>query len=119
MSAIALDVQRRTAVPIEPPTRRRVPRSRSGPGAKPQRGVGAPSLRSVSTLRPRGCAVAVTAPPVAAASWRLTDRGLALVLVLLSMIIVAAVAVVGLTALRVTGPEFLISAPVAAASARG
>jgi hypothetical protein len=39
-------------------------------------------------------------------SWRLTDRGIALVLVTGLLIVTAALAVVGLTAVRVTGERY-------------
>jgi hypothetical protein len=56
----------------------------------------------------RACVVDVAAPapaplPVARAVTRLTDRGIAVVLVAGAMIVVAAVTVIALTALRVTG----------------
>jgi hypothetical protein len=41
-----------------------------------------------------------------APTWRLTDRGIAVVLVIGLMIMVAALAVVGLTAARVTGEGY-------------
>jgi hypothetical protein len=40
----------------------------------------------------------------AAADWRLTDRGIAVVLVIAAMILTAAIAVIGITAARVTSP---------------
>ena len=40
------------------------------------------------------------------ASWRLTDRGVAVVLVVGLMIMVAALTVVGLTAVQVTGSDY-------------
>ena len=40
------------------------------------------------------------------ADWRLTDRGIAVVLVIVAMILTAAMVVVGLTAVRVTDPGF-------------
>jgi hypothetical protein len=40
----------------------------------------------------------------AAADWRLTDRGIAVVLVIAAMILTAAIAVIGITAVRVTSP---------------
>jgi hypothetical protein len=40
----------------------------------------------------------------AAADWRLTDRGIAVVVVVAAMILTAAIAVIGITAVRVTGP---------------
>jgi hypothetical protein len=38
------------------------------------------------------------------ADWRLTDRGIAVVMVIAAMILMAAIAVIGITAVRVTGP---------------
>jgi hypothetical protein len=38
--------------------------------------------------------------------WRLTDRGIAVVLVIAVMILTAASVVIGLTAARVTGPDY-------------
>jgi hypothetical protein len=38
--------------------------------------------------------------------WRLTDRGIAVILVFAAMILTAAVAVIGLTAVRVTGADY-------------
>jgi hypothetical protein len=43
------------------------------------------------------------------ASWRLTDRGIALVLVLTAVLVLAAVTVIGLTAWRVTGPGYQVA----------
>ncbi len=40
----------------------------------------------------------------AAADWRLTDRGIAVVMVIAAMILTAAIAVIGITGLRVTSP---------------
>jgi hypothetical protein len=40
------------------------------------------------------------------ADWRLTDRGIAVVMVIAVMILTAALVVIGLTALRVTDPGF-------------
>ena len=48
----------------------------------------------------------VTSVAGASASWRLTDRGIAVVLALTAMIVLAAVTVIGLTAWRVTGPDY-------------
>ena len=44
--------------------------------------------------------------PVATTTWRLTDRGLMIVTLLIGMVVVAAVAVVALTAWRVTGDSY-------------
>ena len=40
----------------------------------------------------------------AAADWRLTDRGIAVVMVIAAIILAAAITVIGITAVRVTGP---------------
>jgi hypothetical protein len=40
----------------------------------------------------------------AAADWQLTNRGIAVVMVIAAMILTAAIAVIGITAVRVTGP---------------
>ena len=40
----------------------------------------------------------------AAADWRLTDRGIAVVMVIAAMILAAAITVIGITAVRVAGP---------------
>jgi hypothetical protein len=40
----------------------------------------------------------------AAADWRLTDRGIVVVMVIAAMILTAAIGVIGLTAVRVTSP---------------
>jgi hypothetical protein len=40
----------------------------------------------------------------AISEWRLTDRGIVLVMLLAAMILTAAIAVIGVTAVRVTGP---------------
>jgi hypothetical protein len=52
----------------------------------------------------RGCRVDPVIRP--SAPWRLTDRGIALVLALAAVIVMAAVTVIGLTAWRVTGPGY-------------
>ena len=50
----------------------------------------------------RACRVdSVTRP---SGPWRLTERGIAILLILTAMIVIAAVTVIGLTAWRVTGP---------------
>ena len=75
------------------------------------------SHRSVGQLRPaqtsaRPCTI-VAAPATAGgkrssdraiSDWRLTDRGIAVVMVIAAMILTAAIAVIGITAVRVTGP---------------
>ena len=89
-------------------TRRRPGRG-TGPEARPARLAGPAVPLSQPGQRARSCRVA-TPPRVGAAtgapSCRLTDRGIALVLVTGLLIVTAALAVVGLTALRVTGDGY-------------
>jgi hypothetical protein len=80
---------------------------RSGRGLAPQsrpgRSVLAPSL-TPHTRQPS--VQACTAEPVPA-SWRLTDRGIAVILAAGLLIMLAALVVVGLTAVRVTGSDYV------------
>jgi hypothetical protein len=60
-------------------------------------------------LRPMSNTAPATAHPKssanrAAADWQLTNRGIAAVMVIAAMILTAAIAVIGITAVRVTGP---------------
>ncbi|GAA3610759.1 hypothetical protein GCM10022236_10560 [Microlunatus ginsengisoli] len=92
----------------------------TGPRLRPASGVRAPRLRSAAaSAQPRACR-STPAPPTriraasaagvssaaTAAPWRLTDRGIALVLVAAAMLAVAALAVVIPTALQVTGEDY-------------
>ena len=77
------------------------------------------SHHSVDQLRPAGTSgpplILISPAPATAggesssnrttSDWRLTDRGIAVVLVIAAMILTAAIAVIGLTAVRVTGPS--------------
>lgn len=80
--------------------------ARSGRGLRPQsrpiRCVEAPSAAMSRSRAPRAC-VAETA---AAAPVRLTERGVALILLTGLLLLVTAATVIGLTAFRVTGPEY-------------
>ena len=101
-------------VPTAPavPGRIRRPGPGVGPTARPRRlRFSAPA----AVAAPRACR-----PPAATVSpsrtWHLTERGLALVLVVAAALVVASVTVVGLTALRVTSegyqPGHSAAAPV-------
>ena len=57
---------------------------------------------STQTTQP-GTIVRATAGPSA---WRLTDRGIAVVMVLAATILTVALAVIGVTAVRVTGADY-------------
>lgn len=90
-------------------TRRRPGRG-TGPEARPSRPLSTPVRARSAAQGPQACRVAPPAPQpelvVRRSAWRLTDRGIALVLVTGLLIVTAALAVVGLTALRVTGDHY-------------
>ena len=89
---------------VSPEVRRPVqPGSFRRPSARPARPIPAPDLRTGRSAEVRSCRVAATG---LRGGWRLTDRGIAVVLVLAVMIAVAAVAVIGLTAWQVTGTDY-------------
>lgn len=98
-----------TTAPVRPA--RRTGRG-TGPAARPTRRLEAPAVIKSRGSSSQGCSV--TAPPATAprarrpgsAPWRLTERGVALVLVTGLLIAAAALAVVGLTAIRVTGERY-------------
>ena len=95
----------RTMAPTAPVVRpgRRDGRG-SGPQTRPSRPVRLP--RNLSRSHARSCVAA--APALSSPTrWRLTDRGIAVILVVSLMIVIAALAVVGLTALRVTGDGYV------------
>lgn len=86
--------------------------SRTRPESRPAGSVAAPRLSLGPPLRATGCRVVTpVAPriglPVAAATYRLTERGIALVLATGLVIAAAALVVVSLTALRVTSDSYL------------
>jgi hypothetical protein len=91
---------RRVSPDVRRPAR---PGSSRGPLARPVRTLPAPGVWTARRAEVRACRVEATATP---AGWRLTDRGIAVVLLLLGMIAVAAVAVIGLTAWQVTGADY-------------
>ena len=100
--------QRSGAAPSRAPARpgRRTGRG-TGPQARPARPAPRGPLEQPRRLRPQACAVETPAPVVrAAGGWRLTERGIAVVLVAGLLIATAALTVVGLTALRVTGERY-------------
>lgn len=86
----------------------------AGPVLRPVERCPAPALAGRPVSRARACALpaperhvaTVAAPQSAGAAWRLTDRGVAVVLMAGLMIMVAALTVVGLTAFRVTGDSY-------------
>jgi hypothetical protein len=90
------------------------PGRRTGRGARPQARPDqvVPAPRSLFAPGVRACAP--TAPGRARLGvrtrWRLTERGIAVVLVSLAMVATAALAVVSLTALRVTSSGYHVGA---------
>jgi len=101
----------RPATPSTAPARpgRRTGRG-TGPAARPARRPGASPVVRTAIPAGRSCTVAAPTPapsrPTAPSTWRLTDRGIALVLVTGLLIATAALAVVGLTAVRVTSEHY-------------
>ena len=75
-----------------------------GPQARPARALR--GSRTLARAGGRGCSPAVDTVS-SSAPWRLTDRGIAVVLVTGMMIMVAALVVIGLTALRVTSDGYV------------
>jgi hypothetical protein len=73
------------------------------PRTRPVRAVPPPSLTSSVRRKPQACRAEASGT---AGSVRLTDRGIAAVMVVGLMIMVTALVVIGLTALRVTGPGY-------------
>jgi len=90
------------------PARTRRPGRGTAPRSRPTRPASPPVVVGPAGLGAWSCSVSSPAvgPVVQPAGWRLTDRGVALVLVTGLMILTAALAVVGLTALRVTGERY-------------
>ena len=80
------------------------------PQARPARPLAAPRLTPTTAALPTACRVerplSDPASPVQRSTWRLTERGIALVLATGLAIAAAALVVVGLTAMRVTGESF-------------
>jgi hypothetical protein len=112
----------RLGAPLRPaPAVRPARRSGRGtrPSARPPRPLDIPLVKVAPGARARSCAVAVPtpAPTRAASSWRLTDRAIALVVVTGLVVVTAALAVVGLTALRVTGDRYHVPASSSVVSA--
>lgn len=100
--------QRTVAAPVRGPGRpgRRTGRG-SGPQARPARPLTGAPARRAPVQRPQSCSVEAPGRVVpGTGGWRLTERGIALVLITALLIVTAALTVVGLTALRVTGDRY-------------
>jgi hypothetical protein len=119
VSTLTIDqpyVTEQRSIPAAKPVRRRATQGR--PVGRPGGAVTVPSRSYVGVAKPREVArpypTAVRACRVgtdsrSATSWRLTDRGIALVLTLAALLVVAAVTVIGLTAWRVTSHGYQTS----------
>lgn len=113
-----MSVLEKEATPIRSrPSRSPARPSRNGRGTAPRlrpAALPAPTIAPAGETTPaRACRPAPIdrrEPPACAASpvssWRLTERGIAVVLVLVAMVAVAALAVVVPTAVRVTGDNY-------------
>lgn len=84
----------------------------SAPTLRPSHICPSPSARSSTVSSVRSCVVPVPVPAGAVSvggsvtSWRLTERGVGVVLVIGLMIMVAALTVIALTAVTVTGEGY-------------
>ncbi len=101
---------RTVSSPVRPG--RRSGRSPS-PTSRPEGAVKAPVLRQVRS-RPHACEVTGAVPQ--SSEWRLTDRGITMILVVATMIAMAALSVIGLTAARVTSERFQSATSIVAQS---
>ena len=79
----------------------------TAPFARPSRAVAPPTVRAARSPGAQACALPMTTVGVHA-TWRLTDRGIAVVMVTGLMIVITALVVVGLTAVRVTGEHYQV-----------
>jgi hypothetical protein len=66
----------------------------------------APEIRDGLPARPVDRAGTIARPRTTSANWQLTDRGIAVVMVIVALIMAAALAVIGLTVLRVTSGDY-------------
>ena len=104
MSTATITRVRPVTARVTPEVRRPVrPGSARGPVARPARTVLVPGGYAGRRPMVRSCRMEAAS---ASTEWRLTDRGIAVVLVLALMIAVAAVVVIGLTAWQVTGADY-------------
>ncbi|WP_375431969.1 hypothetical protein [uncultured Friedmanniella sp.] len=101
-----------SGAPVAAPGRSTRPRPahrdgrRTAPRARPTRPLDTPVITRAGTAAAQSCRTSAPQPVVRPAQWRLTERAIALVLVTGLVIVTAALAVVGLTAVRVTGDRY-------------
>lgn len=78
----------------------------TGPQSRPDRRLDSPVLTRAGAASPQACRVRPPQLAERGTGWRLTDRAIALVLVTGLVLVTSALAVVGLTAVRVTGDHY-------------
>lgn len=114
-----LVVDRPIARSVVRPRRRTRPTQGSGrevgPRLRPDQPIPTHSVGRSASSAAHACVMPMPAPVATAgssrqASWHLTDRGVAVVIVTGLMLMVAALTVIGLTALRVTGDGYQATA---------
>ena len=66
--------------------------------------ISATETHSSARVHPRPCGF--TYPATAPSNWKLTDRGIAVVVLIAAVILTAALAVIGMTAVRVTSADY-------------
>ncbi|QDP97155.1 hypothetical protein FOE78_15565 [Microlunatus elymi] len=105
---------------VDRPTRARRPRPSRGsgragrPATRSVTGLDAPSLRRspAGSAEVRGCSTAPvrrTAVAAGSAGWRLTSRGIAVVLITGAVLVAAAITVITATAITVTSDNYIPS----------
>lgn len=87
----------------------------AGPRLRPAQPISTRSLSRPASSAARACVMPMPTPVATVggsrrASWRLTDRGVAVVIVTGLMIMMAALTVIGLTAMRVTSDGYQVTA---------
>jgi hypothetical protein len=93
----------RKAAPRLPGSREEAGRG-VAPRSGPRRAVGGPFVAAPGLRDIRGCTVDATVP----APIRVTERGIAVILIGGLLLLVSALVVVGLTAARVTAPDYVL-----------
>lgn len=119
MTQLVVDRPTAAARSVVRPRRRTRPAQGSGreagPRLHPAQPIPTQSLSRPMNSAAHGCVMPMPASVATAhssrqANWRLTDRGVAVILVTGLMIMVAALTVIGLTAMKVTGDGYQATA---------
>jgi hypothetical protein len=66
--------------------------------------ISATETHSSAHVHPRPCSF--TGPSTAPGNWKLTDRGIAVVMLIAAVILTTALVVIGITAVRVTSADY-------------